>query len=388
MVKIRNILKVANIIEDGRIAGPQMRMTMIASSLKTKINTKILMPKKDSKEFQKICKKLKVSYFLLPLTNLNKNWIALINYILLFPYEVVSLSRFFKKKQFDIIHLSGGSWQYKGLIAAKIANIKVIWHINDTHITLPLKLIFNLLSHLANAFIFSADRAKQYYFNNVDLKKLNFIISPPVDIKKFDPSKKYKKDKELIKSWKKSIVIGTVCNLNKNKSLETIIEAFSLINKKYTDIRLVIVGPIYKNQKSYYKNLIKLTDKLNIKNIEFIGKREDTRSLLQRFDIFVMTSKYETGPMTLFEAMSMRKAIISTDVADLKKFISNGLNGFLIKVNDSKNLAKKINLLIKNTKLRKKIGTNAQKTVRNNFNLNLSAKLHYKAYKLVYFGKK
>mgnify|MGYP000067515015 FL=1 len=142
MVKIRNILKVANIIEDGRIAGPQMRMTMIASSLKTKINTKILMPKKDSKEFQKICKKLKVSYFLLPLTNLNKNWIALINYILLFPYEVVSLSRFFKKKQFDIIHLSGGSWQYKGLIAAKIANIKVIWHINDTHITLPLKLIF------------------------------------------------------------------------------------------------------------------------------------------------------------------------------------------------------------------------------------------------------
>ena len=233
MVKIRKILKVANITEDGRIAGPQMRMTMIASSLKTKINTKILMPKKDSKEFQKICKKLKVSYFLLPLTNLNKNWIALINYILLFPYEVVSLSRFFKKKQFDIIHLSGGSWQYKGLIAAKIANIKVIWHINDTHITLPLKLIFNLLSHLANAFIFSADRAKQYYFNNVDLKKLNFIISPPVDIKKFDPSKKYKKDKELIKSWKKSIVIGTVCNLNKNKSLETIIEAFSLINKKY-----------------------------------------------------------------------------------------------------------------------------------------------------------
>ena len=101
-----------------------------------------------------------------------------------------------------------------------------------------------------------------------------------------------------------------------------------------------------------------------------------------------MTSKYETGPMTLFEAMSMRKAIISTDVADLKKFISNGLNGFLIKVNDSKNLAKKINLLIKNTKLRKKIETNAQKTVRNNFNLNLSAKLHYKAYKLVYFGKK
>ena len=66
MVKIRKILKVANIIEDGRIAGPQMRMTMIASSLKTKINTKILMPKKDSKEFQKICKKLKVSYFLLP----------------------------------------------------------------------------------------------------------------------------------------------------------------------------------------------------------------------------------------------------------------------------------------------------------------------------------
>ena len=91
------------------------------------------------------------------------------------------------------------------------------------------------------------------------------------------------------------------------------------------------MGPVLLNQKRYYKNLLETCNELNLNNFEFIGKRNDIRSILNRFDIFVMTSKFEAGPMTLFEAMSMSKPIISTDVGDVKNFIKNGFNGFVLR---------------------------------------------------------
>ena len=35
-------------------------------------------------------------------------------------------------------------------------------------------------------------------------------------------------------------------------------------------------------------------------------------------------------PLSVWEAMSMEKAIVSTDVGDIKKFINNGNNGLVV----------------------------------------------------------
>ena len=381
-------IRIANIIEDARIAGPQIRMIRIAPAIKNTINTTILMPKKNSRELQKKCKELNIKYFSLSLTTLNKNLKSIIQYLIYFPNEVLALSRIMKKKNFDIIHVSGGSWQYKGVLAAKLANIKIIWHLNDTYIALPLRLIFNLLIPLVNGFIFSAERTKFYYFNNKKIQKPNFTIHPPVDTSQFNPFRKYHEDKQLIRSWKSSIVVGTVCNINKNKDIETIIAAALLLKKKFNNVRFVILGPVLLNQKRYYKNLLKTCNELNLNNFEFIGKRNDIRSLVQRFDIFVMTSKFEAGPMALFEAMSMNKPIISTDVGDVKKFVKNGFNGFLFKVGDTKTLAKRIKLLIKDPKLRIKFGRNARKVIKDKLDIQICAKLHDAAYKSVFLGNR
>ena len=377
-------IKIANIIEDARLAGPQIRIIRVAPAIKNTINTTIVMPKKNSRELQKKCKKLNIKYLSLSLTTLNKNLKTIFKYLIYFPYEVLTLSRIMKKKNFDIVHVSGGSWQYKGVLAAKLANIKIIWHLNDTYMYLPLRLIFNFLASFVNGFIFASERTKFYYFNNKKIQKPNFIIHPPVDTSQFNPFRKYQEDKQLIRSWKNSIVVGTVCNINKNKNIETIIAAALFLKKKFNNVRFVILGPVLLNQKRYYKNLLKTCNELNLNNFEFIGKRDDIRSILNRFDIFVMTSKFEAGPMTLFEAMSMSKPIISTDVGDVKKFIKNGFNGFIFKVGDTKVLAKRIKSLIIDPKLRIKIGRNARKVIKDKIDVQICANLHKAVYKSVF----
>ena len=206
MRELESQIRVANIIEDGRLAGPQNRMMMVASALSKNIYTKIIFPKKNSKEFQQRCDKLDIKYLALSLTTMSANWISIIKYIFLFPYEILTLFFFFKKNHFDLVHVSGGCWQFKGVIAAKLAKVKVIWHLNDTYAPFLIKKIFSFVSPLANTFIFASERTKKYYENFVPPATKNFLIQSPVNVNFFDPNAEYNLDefqKEIHEKKKK-----------------------------------------------------------------------------------------------------------------------------------------------------------------------------------------
>ena len=91
MKELENQIRVANIIEDGRLAGPQNRMMMVASALNKKFDTIILFPKKNSNDFQQKCNKLGIKYLLLPLTTMSSKWALILKYLFLLPYEILKL---------------------------------------------------------------------------------------------------------------------------------------------------------------------------------------------------------------------------------------------------------------------------------------------------------
>ena len=65
-------------------------------------------------------------------------------YIILFPFEVIKLALILKKKKFDLVHVSGGSLHNKGIFAAKLAGVKVIWELNDTYSPILVRWILNM----------------------------------------------------------------------------------------------------------------------------------------------------------------------------------------------------------------------------------------------------
>lgn len=101
-------IKIANIIEEGRLGGPQTRMALVASQLSKLIDITFIFPKKDSKEFQMRCDLDNIKYFLFPFTAIRRNWFAILKYVFLFPFEVFMLFNYLKKNSFDIVHVSGG----------------------------------------------------------------------------------------------------------------------------------------------------------------------------------------------------------------------------------------------------------------------------------------
>jgi glycosyltransferase involved in cell wall biosynthesis len=121
------------------------------------------------------------------------------------------------------------------------------------------------------------------------------------------------------------IVILTVAKLNKRKGIHLLLKSLKIINNY--KIKLLIAGTGRERT-----SLNKLVSKLQLKNISFLGFREE-QELLELYnlaDFFILPSFSEGLPVTLLEAMACGCVPITTDVGDIREVVIDGFNGFII----------------------------------------------------------
>jgi glycosyltransferase involved in cell wall biosynthesis len=358
-------MRVANIIEEGKVGGPQIRMVRVAKQLPAYMHTHIIMPRDNSEVFREICEEAGIRYSALVLSCITKRWSVALRYVFNFPIEVFRLRRELIRYKIDLVHISGGSWQYKGFFAAKVTGIPVIWHLNDTSTPVILRALFRFLSRFADGFIFSSYRTREHYESVRILDSPNRIIPAPVDPDRFDSRVRYSGDEELIKSWNDDIIVGTVANVNPIKDLDTFIRAAAILKESVAGIRFVVLGTIFENQQSYYRRLLRDILERNIDNIEFVGGRSDVRPILSRFDIYVCSSRAESSPISVWEAMAMGKPVVSTSVGDVPRHIRCDDSGYIVAVGDHSRMAENISKLALDERLRTKFGATALLESRN-----------------------
>lgn len=381
--KRKKFMKIANIIEEGRLGGPQIRIAEVAKRLKEQgIETTVIYPKYQSDLFKQRLDAYGIKNIRLPLHRLTKDKKHLLAYFFFFFYEIIYLYLFFKREQFDIIHCSGGSWQFKGIIAGKLAGSKTLWHLNDTGMPGFFRWIFRLIApKFADGLIVAGKRVKDYYVEGLGLGDTPVIeCLPPVNTDRFDPSK-VEYDKSI--SEADGLKIVTVANINPTKGLEYFMRMAADLNRRYKRLNFFIVGPVYDTQKSYSKTLSKLQDRLRLDNLHFYGACQDVPNVLNAADIFVCTSISESGPMSVWEAMSMEKAIVSTDVGEVARFFKNAEIGFIVPIKDAEALAEKVGVLIENPDLRQEFGKKAREVACKYLDINVTTQKHIQAYRTV-----
>lgn len=116
------------------------------------------------------------------------------------------------------------------------------------------------------------------------------------------------------------------------KGIDILIKAWQVINIKFPQARLTIVGS---GNIAAYKNY---TNRLGLSNsIIFTGKSYPKEFYLAN-DIFILPSRREGMSNALMEAMLYKMIIIATDISGNQDLIKNHYNGILIKPNDVTNL--------------------------------------------------
>ena len=94
---------------------------------------------------------------------------------------------------------------------------------------------------------------------------------------------------------------------------------------------------------------------LRNKIINYLGFAKDSLRFYKNAEIFCLPSYREGMPKTVLEASAVGLPIITTNVAGCKESIVVTKNGLLCKTKNYKDLSNKIEILIKDKKLRNKM---------------------------------
>lgn len=92
-------------------------------------------------------------------------------------------------------------------------------------------------------------------------------------------------------------------------------------------------------------------------------RKSDLPALYSALDVYLLTSRVEGGPCTVFEAMACETAVVSTRVGAVPELIIDGVNGYSADVDDSESLLLAIIALEECPEKRVGIGKSARETV-------------------------
>ena len=161
------------------------------------------------------------------------------------------------------------------------------------------------------------------------------------------------------------IVIGYVGTMVEYEGLDYLIEAINiLVNKKYIKNIVVLMigdGKISRNLQARVKML-----RLD-KYFTFTGRvnHEDVQRYYSLIDITPFPRKglpvcEMVSPLKPLEAMSMQKAVLASNVEALVEMVKDGHTGLIFEKDNIDDLADKLQILIEDKNLRKKLGEEAR----------------------------
>lgn len=186
--------------------------------------------------------------------------------------------------------------------------------------------------------------------------------------------------KESIKSLKSKYnlpdmpVILYIGRLDKEKKVEILIKSIPFIDKSLP-FHLVIEG------KGQLENYLKdLTLELGITNrVSFIGfvHENELTSLYALSTVFVMPSTAELQSLVTMEAMALGLPVIGAKAGALPYLIKHGVNGYLFEPDDPRDLARKIEHILKDHELCKKMSAESISLIKEHDINNIVAKMEH-----------
>ncbi|MCT1483497.1 glycosyltransferase family 4 protein [Staphylococcus hominis] len=159
-------------------------------------------------------------------------------------------------------------------------------------------------------------------------------------------------------------VIGYVGRIVKDKGIHEIIEAFKIIQKNYKKVKLLIVGPIEKDDSISEEDYQYLQNNLNI---IMTGHVNDTVNYYNHMDVLVFPTYREGFGNVSIEAQAVEVPVIVNNVTGAKDTLINNVTGYLVEKGNYNQIAQKLEFLIDNPAIKKQLGINGRENVESKF---------------------
>ena len=192
--------------------------------------------------------------------------------------------------------------------------------------------------------------------------KVVYVPGVGIDLSKFESKPYIRNQKRQELGFKEDdFLLLSVGELIERKNHRVVLEAIARLKGEtiYEHLYYLICGiGVLEDE------LNKLASDLGIEDhVHFLGYRHDISDLCNAADVFVFMSHQEGLPVALMEAMACGLPAICSKIRGNTDLIEDGKNGLFAK-NDPEDVSQKIEKLVKDPELRRKLSANALQTIK------------------------
>lgn len=289
------------------------------------------------------------------------------------PYDLPTMINIGRKipKGFDLINNHNYPSEWAAFIAKKRLKTPVVWMCNEPpfwffvpelrrglrKINWPVYNLFDktvvnyvdqilVLSHIAGEYV-----RKAY-------NRPSRVVRSGVDIERFSNAsgEAFRKKQGL----ENDFVLLQVGNLELNKRQADAIKALQILSKRNSGIKLVFDGG------GRQTDLIRLSEQLGVKDKVLYVRSANDEELAEVYaacDAFVFPAQITWG-LAVVEAMATAKPVIVSKRCGASEIIQNGINGFVVDHAKPEEIAKVVQMLVDDHRLRNEVGRNAREYVK------------------------
>ncbi|MGN0538226.1 MAG: glycosyltransferase family 4 protein [Candidatus Fimenecus sp.] len=153
-----------------------------------------------------------------------------------------------------------------------------------------------------------------------------------------------------------------------SKGIREYLKACEIVKEKHPEVRCMLLGACEGIQDSLSEADLKGYIDRGI--IEHFGETDTVADYYKQCSVYVLPSYREGTPRTVLEAMSMGRAVITTDAPGCRETVQNGETGFLVPVKDADALAEKMLAFIENPQWVSEMGAKSAAYCRQKFDVN------------------
>ncbi len=270
---------------------------------------------------------------------------------------VFRLRRYCKLNKIDYLQPHSSSYFIAILVKIVYPKVRIIWHDHNglsEFISNQKSFILKIASHFFKGIIVVNYKLKEWAQRELHCKQVVYLPN-------FTNNNDNVPAKTILDGEKGKRIL-CVANLRDQKNHFLLLEVAELLKKTKPAWTFHLVGKDFEDD--YSMQLLRVIKNKRLAHfISIYGSQNDITNIINQSDIAILTSKSEGLPVALIEYGLMKKPVVVTNVGEIPLIIKDGVNGFMVDVNDSHNFYHKLIQLIENDELRANFGNNLYQTV-------------------------
>ena len=297
----------------------------------------------------------------IPIARSMSPWLAL--------RSLLTLTRYFRRQKFDVLHAHTPVAALIGRIAAKLAGIPLVIYTAHGfyfHDDMPRcnRTLFVILERIGGRFtdlLFcqSAEDAEDAVSEGISPVGRVMAIGNGVDVARFDPAKVGSGDtaRTALGIPKEAFVVGLIGRQVQEKGVGEFLQALATLADRYPRMWVLLVGGrLASDHAQGVEADFDVARRVLGDRLVAPGLRDDIPQLLAVMDLYCLPSWREGMPRTIIEAMMMAKPVVATDIRGSREEVVNEETGLLVPAKDATNLATAIARCIENPVEAKRMG--------------------------------